>query len=554
MSNNDDFSVITGDIASKLLRCLSSDRADDYNDWIQVCILFKNNYPDLYNDFDTWSKSSKNYNAKQNKKLWDGIKSKSGGLTVGTLMHWAKEDNKREFNKVITYVKNKQFEEAIEKSKDELENWYNTTKWKVQQKWFKLNHPLKYCRFYKGEIQAYSPKEAQEFFKPINIKINTNGKKKTHYFFDMWSNDEFIKTYEGIVFDPENNDPLFFNTFTGFDMYDDCEPECVPEFDELIKHIFVTEENINYFYSWMNHILTKPHIKTGRAIILYSDIHGVGKNTLVELIMKLIGSKYCSKLNKIEDISANFNSHLTQKLFIYGDEIRSRATDLSSELKNVITQTEVLHTKKFMDSYKMKDLANFLFTTNEEIAFRIEKHDRRFFCVEIINAKPKEFYDMFYKALEDEEKIMKFFSYIYNYKNIVDLKNIPETNYKNKIKSFSMDAVEHYLYNKVSNYAGDKVNVKTFYDNIINNAKENKITYNISRDKVKETMDKLMNIKVDNIQIVKKRDMNNIKYIFPKKEIMIEILRRYNSSLYKHCGLDEEVYEEDDETCKIFNV
>ena len=543
MSLNNELNI-TSEVVSKLLRCLSSDRCDDYNDWIQVCILLKNNYSELWDEFDTWSKCSRNYNYKQNKKIWDGIKQKqSGGLTIGTLMYWAKEDNKKEYNKIIQYMKEKESNDAQE----ELDEWYNKTRFSVHQQWFKLNYPLKYCRYFNGEIQAYSPKDAQEFFKTYNITQIIKGKEKTTYFFDKWIKDEFIKTYEEIVFDPENNDIKCFNTFKGFEMDDNTDAKCIEEFDSLIKHIFKTDENINFMYSWLNHIITKPHIKTGVAVILYSDVHGVGKNTIVELIMRLIGSKYCSKLNRIEDITSNFNSHLTQKLFIYGDEIRSRASDLASELKNIITQSEVLSTKKFMDSIKMKDLANYLFTTNEEIAFKIEQHNRRFFCIEVDSKKEQSFYKQFYEALKDDEKIKQFFSYIVNYKNIVDLRNIPETDYTKKLKVFSMNAVDHYLFENVKIYQNDKVNIKDFYKLVVSHAKDNRLPSNFTLSYVSRIMDKIMEISVNGTSVERKRFKTNNKYIFPKLEIMLQILKKYNASYYEHCGLDNIGDEEDNE-------
>jgi hypothetical protein len=575
---------IDDNLAVKLLRCLSSERAENYEDWIKICILFKNNFPGCYEEFDIWSRVSRKYDAKQNKKIWKSIKQKNGGLKVGSLMHWAQQDNKKEFNKIIHDLKVKEREEKQrereekhkehearqrereekrkektlyknllkqqeETANDDLQDWYTHKKVSVQREWFKLNYPLKYCCYRNGEINMYSAPDAKEYFKNVNLVQNINGKERTTYFFDMWTKDEFIRTYDEIVFDPTNNNYKCFNTFTGFEMYnEEIHPENIPEFDMMIKHIFNNEENINYFYSWLNHIITKPHIKTGVAIILYSDMHGVGKNTIIELILKLIGSKYCSMLNRIEDIQANFNAHLTQKLFIYGDEIKPRASDLASELKNIITKTEVLHQAKFCDSIKMKDLSNYMFTTNEEVAFKIEKNNRRFFCVEVDGKKPKEFYDQFYQSLNDNEKVSKFFSYVFNYPNLVDLKNIPETSYTQKLKEFSMNAIEHYLYNKIKNYSGDKINTKQFTDNIRDYAKENRLPSNISSIYIKTIMEK--------VGILRKRFNDNTKYIFPNLNEMKELLKKYNKGYYESSELDDIGSDSDDEdhTTKIFDV
>ena len=56
-------------------------------------------------------------------------------------------------------------------------------------------------------------------------------------------------------------------------------------------------------------------------------IGGVGKNAITHALCKLL-KKY----------SKNLNSHLTNKLFIYGDEINANAKKVSDKLKQVITR------------------------------------------------------------------------------------------------------------------------------------------------------------------------------------------------------------------------
>jgi hypothetical protein len=49
-------------------------------------------------------------------------------------------------------------------------------------------------------------------------------------------------------------------------------------------------------------------------------IGGIGKNCITDALCKLF-ENYSAHLESIEDLTKNFNAHLTNKLFIYGDEI-----------------------------------------------------------------------------------------------------------------------------------------------------------------------------------------------------------------------------------------
>ena len=85
-------------------------------------------------------------------------------------------------------------------------------------------------------------------------------------------------------------------------------------------------------------ISLKHHTKkTNVGIILYSMIGGVGKNAITDALCKLF-KNYSGHIESIDGITKNFNSHLTNKLFIYGDEINANAKKVSDKLKQVITR------------------------------------------------------------------------------------------------------------------------------------------------------------------------------------------------------------------------
>ena len=75
---------------------------------------------------------------------------------------------------------------------------------------------------------------------------------------------------------------------------------------------------------------------------------------------------------------------MTNKLFIYGDEINANAKK--------VRPTQNLE-KKVIDSIEIDDYSNYIFTTNNENCFKVEEGDRRLLMVKCPdNALDKEDY------------------------------------------------------------------------------------------------------------------------------------------------------------------
>ena len=81
---------------------------------------------------------------------------------------------------------------------------------------------------------------------------------------------------------------------------------------------------------------------------------------------------YTAKVESIDDLTKNFNSHLCNKLFIHGDEICAKAKKVSDKLKEVITRTRQNLERKGKDVIEVTDTSNWLFMTNNFDAFKVE--------------------------------------------------------------------------------------------------------------------------------------------------------------------------------------
>jgi P4 family phage/plasmid primase-like protien len=87
-------------LVKKLINILDEKRAKDYCDWIRLGWCLRNIDVDLLAEWDTFSKKCIKYQAGECDLLW--YKMKEGGLGIGTLHMWAKQDNFEEYKKLIT--------------------------------------------------------------------------------------------------------------------------------------------------------------------------------------------------------------------------------------------------------------------------------------------------------------------------------------------------------------------------------------------------------------------------------------------------------------------
>lgn len=79
------------ELVKPLITILKPERAESYGDWIRLGWCLRNISIDLLEEWDTFSKRSKKYEAGACDKLW--YRMREGGLGMGTLHMWAKQDN-----------------------------------------------------------------------------------------------------------------------------------------------------------------------------------------------------------------------------------------------------------------------------------------------------------------------------------------------------------------------------------------------------------------------------------------------------------------------------
>lgn len=179
------------------------------------------------------------------------------------------------------------------------------------------------------------------------------------------------------------------------------EGDVTPWYD-LVNHLFGAEAK--HFEQWVAYPLQFPGTKLTTATVIWSTQQGIGKSLIGATICRLYGSHHATTISARE-LHDDYNGWAKNSLFVVGEENSSsdRRSD-SNRLKNMITgETHHIH-EKYQPAFEIKNLTNFIFTSNHPDAFHVDNDDRRLFIVSAnVQPKSREFYDKYVTWMNSKE-------------------------------------------------------------------------------------------------------------------------------------------------------
>ena len=103
-----------------LVSCLSPDRASEYGKWLSVGMCLHNINPDNFKLWCDFSRQDSSYDENVCVQKWESFRNDHDGskLGKGSLYHWAKCDNKKEYYKSMKKYLHSQIERSINKGPD----------------------------------------------------------------------------------------------------------------------------------------------------------------------------------------------------------------------------------------------------------------------------------------------------------------------------------------------------------------------------------------------------------------------------------------------------
>lgn len=380
--------------------------------------------------------------------------------------------------------------ELFNKDIEELgaEKYFNFFSWTRSFKYFNNNHAYftETDNVYKIDKLINKISKYESFNTSYdNLQFVLN--KQKHKFTTLFRESNYIKRYSSFHFEPNykiSNDK--YNLFYGFTYSTDdnktYDYELIKDFIRHVEYVCNEEDKedkpvSDYFLNWISHIFQKPEIKTNVAVVLYSITEGIGKNTITDILAKLLKG-YETKFRDTNALTDKFNGDMMAKLFVVGDEINARAQQVANELKDIITRKTENIEFKGKDKFILNDYKNYIFTTNNENVFKVSNTDRRYMFIECPETKKTvEYYKNLINFSNDETKLKHLFNFFYS-RDISEFQtqNIVMTDYKKRIIMANLPPYIKFLKEYYDALSGREITTKELYDESLYYAKNNMMT------------------------------------------------------------------------------
>ncbi len=461
-----------------IINLFSESRASVYKTWTNVLwgiynITYGNNFGrELFLEF---SKKSKKYDKDSCMEYWDKCSIKNGGINMGSLRMWSKEDNPHEYEKIIrqSCIEDTPNNMDYKFMKNEFENTH--TKIVNLKKFYKLREDdfdMKYIEFSKKDISDMYENKHYTYFKIKKIKIGSiEGvpQYKEEYveskasFIKTWLLDENMRSYEQTTFKPHpleiKKDEL--NLWTDFRIkriYDSLTQEqkdiiTTDKCNILLEHIKLLSNNnieiYNYMIMYIAHMIQYPAFRSNVCIYIKSK-QGLGKGILHSLFAKLFGEEKCLITSRWEkDIVGDFNSMIKNKILITLDEMNSASKKYEDKLKEIITGETISIEKKGKDPEKLPCFFRSFMFSNNEFAIKVDTNDRRFCLIESeVDIPDKIYFDNLLSAIDDTDIQLSFYKFMMSIENVnnYDFRiNRPKTDLVANLKITSLAPEIQYL-------------------------------------------------------------------------------------------------------------
>jgi hypothetical protein len=472
-------------------------RATDFDLWFNMLCCIKNlrnkfsiSISETYQLAHSFSKIGDNYDYNSVEKKMDEIM-----------------NNGRDDGYGLTYYKECLKEDDPEYYASSLKpTTYKEVKAEFEKENFLIKNPVCYASIINGNVYFNKKNEfnciheGKKYIKHVpNLKTGEMN-KKTFEFVKDWYKDENKKAFDEIKWTPP---PLkcptnIFNSWVDF-KYSEMEPvddgnDYVAIYKEFVLNLFGDEKIANYIHARYAARFQKPAYKTKVCVVLYSEDEGVGKNTFIEVIYKLLADKGI-QLDNAKKLYENHSTFEEKRLFICINEARgSDNFENADTLKTRITEDTLNVNPKNIKPYLIDNLCDYDMTTNNINVIKLDDNStRRWFMTETTSyyAGNTGFFRWFHENIINNEVALKqIFDWYMSFDidsvitsgNFQSDKDKPVSKITSEVKAMNRDKVVYFLedFARSLNTDSRKISNKDLFSEWVDFSKFNNYNYNMN--------------------------------------------------------------------------
>ena len=250
-----------------------------------------------------------------------------------------------------------------------------------------------------------------------------NNEEKLTKFTDLWLADPERLTYENMSFCPYSKNPEkisdnTFNTFVEFSKGDSITTDFVSEFllPLTLELCECNRELQTYLLDWIAHLIQLPE-ELPEVMIILKGREGNGKDTLGQIITRMLSNKYTHYTDKQGEILGKFNSSAKEKLLITLNE----GTDIDAmtyvePMKHFFCARQISIKGEGDKPYMANNYARGLMNSNNVRPIQVTDTNRRFFVVRTTDKYlgDTEWFGNLYGELERDGVAQTLFNWFYD--------------------------------------------------------------------------------------------------------------------------------------------
>lgn len=253
-------------------------------------------------------------------------------------------------------------------------------RWKAvfEKRYAKVAVPQVFMMFYDGGKLWYDLNRTQ---------FDHNTMEEPKEFMKRWLDDPYKRMYLGRDFlpPPLATPPGYLNLYRGIAASDIPPNEDPVDISLYLNHVRLlcgsNDENANYLHKLIAQKIQLPGMKW-RVMPLIMSAQGVGKDIWFDFISSVIGVYQCVKDDGIHKFVGTNSHSLEGKLLCCLQEMGYKDTKEHEEkLKALITNDTIQLEKKYVNSFMVTNVVDFIGFTNQFNAITVSADDRRYFIV-----------------------------------------------------------------------------------------------------------------------------------------------------------------------------
>lgn len=216
------------------------------------------------------------------------------------------------------------------------------------------------------------------------VSATAEGKTKVEQLTKIWATHANRLTAIGYTLNPrlpfgfveENGRPVI-NLWRGFPDWPACPPDkaqqVAADWERFVDGLF--GKHRQWVTNWTAHMLAKPWERTTQAIMLTTDVQGIGKSLYGAFLRALVGEHGVElKAGRMFD---KFNGVQEGRVFLQVDELDVKFSKKEGDLNDAISEEVQLIEPKNKDPIELPNLKRYYLTTNSNSPCRLSVGQRR---------------------------------------------------------------------------------------------------------------------------------------------------------------------------------